>query len=47
MEARVGLMRVNPTRAVSMGHAADVCQTTPHDDSGSYDGADPEVQVTR
>jgi hypothetical protein len=30
-----------------MGHATDVCQTAPHDDSGSYDGVDPEVQVMR
>jgi hypothetical protein len=47
MEGRVGLMRVNPTRVVSMGCATDVCQTAPHDDSGSNDGGDPEVQVTR
>jgi hypothetical protein len=30
-----------------MGRAADVCQSAPHDDSESYDGGDPEVQVTR
>jgi hypothetical protein len=30
-----------------MGRATDVCQTAPHDNSGSYDGGDPEVQVTR
>jgi hypothetical protein len=41
-------MRVNPTRVISMGRATDVCQTAPHDDSGSYDdGADPEVIATR
>jgi hypothetical protein len=47
MEGRVSLMRVNPTRAVLMGCAADVSQTALHDDSGSYDSGDPEVQVTR
>jgi hypothetical protein len=47
MEGRVGLMQVNPTRAASMGRLTDVCQSTPHDDSVSYDGGDPEVQVTR
>jgi hypothetical protein len=30
-----------------MGRTTDVCQSTPHDDSESYDGGDPEVQVTR
>jgi hypothetical protein len=30
-----------------MGHIADVCQSTPHDDSGSYDGGDSEVKMTR
>jgi hypothetical protein len=30
-----------------MGHVADVCQSTPHDDSGSYDGGDSEVKMTR
>jgi hypothetical protein len=29
-----------------MGHVADVCQSTSHDDSGSYDGGDSEVKVT-
>jgi hypothetical protein len=48
MEARVGLMRVNPTRVILMGCATNVCQTAPHDDSGSYDdGTDPKVQATR
>jgi hypothetical protein len=30
-----------------MGYVADVCQSTPHDDSGSYDGGDSEVKMTR
>jgi hypothetical protein len=30
-----------------MGHVADVCQPTSHDDSGSYGGGDSEVKVTR
>jgi hypothetical protein len=30
-----------------MGRAADVCQIAPRDNSGSNDGGDPEVQVTR
>jgi hypothetical protein len=30
-----------------MGHVADVCQSTSHDDSGSYDGGDSEVKMTR
>jgi hypothetical protein len=30
-----------------MGHVTDVCQPTSHDDSGSYDGGDSEVKVTR
>jgi hypothetical protein len=30
-----------------MGHIADVCQSTSHDDSGSYDGGDSEVKMTR
>jgi hypothetical protein len=30
-----------------MGRAADVCQSTPHGDLGSYCGGDSEVQVTR
>jgi hypothetical protein len=30
-----------------MGHVADVCQSAPHDDSGSYDGGDFEVKMTR
>jgi hypothetical protein len=30
-----------------MGHVADVCQSAPHDDSGSYDGGDSEVKMTR
>jgi hypothetical protein len=30
-----------------MGCATDVCQSASHDDLGSYDGGDPEVQVTR
>jgi hypothetical protein len=30
-----------------MGHVADVYQSTPHDDSGSYDGGDSEVKTTR
>jgi hypothetical protein len=30
-----------------MGHTADVCQPTSHDDSGSYDGGDSEVKMTR
>jgi hypothetical protein len=29
-----------------MGYVADVCQSTPHDDSGSYDGGDSEVKMT-
>jgi hypothetical protein len=30
-----------------MGHADDVCQPTSHDDSGSYDGGDSKVKMTR
>jgi hypothetical protein len=30
-----------------MGHVADVCQPTSYDDSGSYDGGDSEVKLTR
>jgi hypothetical protein len=30
-----------------MGHVVDVCQSAPHDDSGSYDGGDSEVKMTR
>jgi hypothetical protein len=30
-----------------MGHVADVYQSAPHDDSGSYDGGDSEVKMTR
>jgi hypothetical protein len=30
-----------------MGHIADVCQYTLHDDSGSYDGGDSKVKMTR
>jgi hypothetical protein len=30
-----------------MGHVADVCQPVPHDDSGSYDGGDFKVKMTR
>jgi hypothetical protein len=30
-----------------MGHDADVRQPTSHDDSGSYDGGDSEVKMTR
>jgi hypothetical protein len=30
-----------------MGHVADVCQSTSHDDSGSYDGGDSKVKMTR
>jgi hypothetical protein len=30
-----------------MGHVADVCQSTSYDDSGSYDGGDSEVKMTR
>jgi hypothetical protein len=30
-----------------MGCIADVCQSTPHDDSGSYDGGDSEVKMIR
>jgi hypothetical protein len=30
-----------------MGHVADVCQPTSHDDSGSYGGGDSEVKMTR
>jgi hypothetical protein len=30
-----------------MGRAADVYQSVPHDDSGSYDGGDSEVKMTR
>jgi hypothetical protein len=30
-----------------MGHAADTCQITSHDDLGSYDGGDSEVKMTR
>jgi hypothetical protein len=30
-----------------MGRVADVCQSTPHDDPGSYEGGDSEVKMTR
>jgi hypothetical protein len=30
-----------------MGHVADTCQITSHDDSGSYDSGDSEVKMTR
>jgi hypothetical protein len=30
-----------------MGRITDVCQSTPHDDSGSYNGGDSEVKMTR
>jgi hypothetical protein len=30
-----------------MGRATDICQPTSHDDSGSYDGGDSEVKMTR
>jgi hypothetical protein len=30
-----------------MGHIADVYWSAPHDDSGSYDGDDSEVKMTR
>jgi hypothetical protein len=30
-----------------MGHVADVCRPTPHDDSRSYGEEDSEVKVTR
>jgi hypothetical protein len=30
-----------------MGHVADVCQSAPHDDTGSYDGGDSEVKMIR
>jgi hypothetical protein len=30
-----------------MGHVADVCQSAPHGDSGSYDSGDSEVKTTR
>jgi hypothetical protein len=30
-----------------MGRIADVCRPTSHDDSGSYDGGDSEVKMTR
>jgi hypothetical protein len=30
-----------------MRHVADTCQITSHDDSGSYDGGDSEVKMTR
>jgi hypothetical protein len=30
-----------------MGHVADTCQITSHDDSGSYDGDDSEVKMMR
>jgi hypothetical protein len=30
-----------------MGHVADVCRPTPHDDSRSYGEGDSEVKVTR
>jgi hypothetical protein len=30
-----------------MGRVADMCQSTPHDDSGSYDGGDSEVKMIR
>jgi hypothetical protein len=30
-----------------MGHNADAYQSAPHDDSGSYDGGDSEVKMTR
>jgi hypothetical protein len=30
-----------------MGRVADVCQSAPHDHSGSYDGGDSEVKMMR
>jgi hypothetical protein len=30
-----------------MGHVADVCRPTPHDDSRSYGEGDSEVKMTR
>jgi hypothetical protein len=38
-----------PQRIVGelMGHVADACQITLHDDLGSYDGGDSEVKMTR
>jgi hypothetical protein len=30
-----------------MGHVADMCQSIPHYDSGSYDGGDSKVKMTR
>jgi hypothetical protein len=30
-----------------MGHDADACQPTSHDDSGSYGGGDSKVKTTR
>jgi hypothetical protein len=30
-----------------MGRVADVCQSAPHDDSGSYSGGDSEVKMIR
>jgi hypothetical protein len=30
-----------------MGRIADVCQSAPHDDPGSYDGGDSEVKMIR
>jgi hypothetical protein len=30
-----------------MGHVADVCQSTPHDDLRSYDRGDSKVKMTR
>jgi hypothetical protein len=30
-----------------MGHDADACQPTSHDDLGSYGGGDSEVKMTR
>jgi hypothetical protein len=30
-----------------MGHVTDVYQSASHDDSGSYDGGDSEVKMTR
>jgi hypothetical protein len=30
-----------------MGHAADICQSTPHDDSRNYGEGNSEVEVIR
>jgi hypothetical protein len=46
MEIRVGLMRVNQTRGVSMGRITDVGLISPHDVLWNHYG-DRRVQVTR